>query len=196
MGKLNMKVAIYVRVSTKSQSVDMQLVELEEVAAKSNWVITKVYKDEGYSGSLSSNDRPAMKSLLQDAIRKKFDMVLVWSIDRLARSTANLVQLMMDLHQKGINLYVHKQAIDTSTPSGRMMWQLLGVFAEFEREMIRDRVVTGLERAKEKGVRLGRPPISDDVKNEILRLRAEGLGMVKIGRLLGVGTSQVQKLCK
>ena len=192
---LRMRVAIYVRVSTKKQSVGMQLADLMGVAEKAGWDIVATYQDEGFSGSKSQDERPALKQATQAAVRHEYDLLAVWSIDRLARSTADLVGVMGDLQASKVDLYSHKQAIDTSTPSGRMMWQLLGVFAEFEREMIRDRVIAGIERAKSRGIRLGRPPLGAVAKAKILELRAQGMGLVKIGRTLGVGTSQVQRIC-
>lgn len=191
-----MKVAIYVRVSTQHQSVDMQLADLQAVAGKSGWEVVKIYRDEGISGSLPSEQRPALTELMKDVVRKKFDLVAIWSIDRLARSTLDLMKTMQALQAKKVDLYAHKQAIDTSTPAGRMMWQLLGVFAEFEREMIRERVSAGLRKARNRGVKLGRPRIGADQVSKILALRAQGMGMLKIGKTLGVGTSQVQRLCK
>jgi len=190
-----MKVAIYVRVSTKQQSVDMQLTDIHSVAERSGWNVVKIYRDDGISGSTPSEQRPGLKALMEDVVRKKFDMVAIWSIDRLARSTLDLMKTMQAFQEKKVDLYVHKQAIDTSTPSGRMMWQLLGVFAEFEREMIRERVVAGLAKAKLRGARLGRPTIGKNIEVKILELRAQGMGMLKIGRTLGVGTSQVQRVC-
>jgi len=190
-----MRVAIYVRVSTKKQTVESQMSDLLAVAKKAGWDIVDVFKDEGYSGAKSQNERPALKAAMQAATRREFDLLAIWSIDRLARSTADLVNVMMDLQANKVDLYAHQQAIDTSTPSGRMMWQLLGVFAEFERAMIRERVVSGLENAKARGVRLGRPPLSTEVEEQVLSLRAGGMGLVKIGRTLGIGTSQVQRIC-
>lgn len=191
-----MRLALYVRVSTKKQTVEMQLNDLQAVANRAGWTVVSIYRDEGVSGAKSKDDRPALKDLMKASTRREFDMVAIWSIDRLARSTIDLFHIMMDLHKKGIELYAHQQAIDTSTPSGRMMWQLLGVFAEFERAVIQERVKAGIENARGKGVRLGRPPISKAVEAEILELRSKGLGLVKIGRRLGVGTSQVQRVCK
>ncbi|CAE6724276.1 DNA-invertase hin [Paraburkholderia nemoris] len=190
-----MRVAIYVRVSTKKQTVESQMLDLLAIAKRAGWEIIDVFKDEGYSGAKSQNERPALKAAMQAATRREFDLLAIWSIDRLARSTADLVSVMMDLQANNVDLYAHQQAIDTSTPSGRMMWQLLGVFAEFERAMIRERVIAGLENAKARGVRLGRPPLTPDVKGRVLSLRAGGMGLVKIGRTLGIGTSQVQRIC-
>lgn len=190
-----MRVAIYVRVSTKKQTVDMQLHDLQAVALRSGWNITAIYRDEGISGTKSSDDRPALKQLIRASTRREFDMVAIWSIDRLARSTLDLFHIMLDLHSKRIELYVHKQAIDTSTPSGRMMWQLLGVFAEFERSVIQERVKAGIENARSRGVKLGRPVLSKEIELKIIELRQQGWGMLKIGRTLKVGTSQVQRIC-
>lgn len=191
-----MRVAFYVRVSTKKQSVELQLSDLAAAANRLGWIVVNVYQDVGYSGVLSKDDRPALAQLMQAAMRREFDLIAIWSIDRLARSTVDLFHTMLDLRSRSIELYVHKQAIDTSTPSGKLMWQMLGVFAEFESEIIRERVRAGIATARANGVRLGRPRIDDAVKSEILRLREAGMGMVKIGRILKVGTSQVQRLCK
>ncbi len=128
-------------------------------------------------------------------VRKEFDMVAIWSIDRLARSTVDLFHIMLDLRQKSIELYVHKQAIDTSTPSGRMMWQMLGVFAEFERAVIQERIKAGIDNARATGVRLGRPRITKDAEEKVRELRRQGMGILRIGRTLKMGTSQVQRLC-
>lgn len=190
-----MKVAIYVRVSTKKQSVDLQLTDLHAVALRSGWEIMAIYQDEGFSGAKSKVDRPALNQMMMAAVRKEFDMVAIWSIDRLARSTVDLFHMMLDLRNKNIDLYVHKQAIDTSTPSGRMMWQMLGVFAEFERALIQERVKAGIENARSKGIKLGRPAMDKSIETRILDLRRTGMGMLKIGRTLNVGTSQVQRVC-
>lgn len=191
-----MRVAFYLRVSTKKQNVDFQLSELNQMASRAGWSIIAIYRDEGISGSKGQELRPALDALMKAVVRKEFDMVAIWSIDRLARSTLDLFRIMLEFQQKGVELYVHKQAIDTSTPSGRMMWQMLGVFAEFEKEVIKERVKSGIESAREKGVRLGRPSISSDIENQIHQLRSTGMGMVKIGRTLKVGTSQVQRVCR
>lgn len=155
-----------------------------------------IYQDVGYSGALSKQERPALSQLMQAAMRKEFDLIAIWSIDRLARSTVDLFHTMLDLRERNIELYVHKQAIDTSTPSGKLMWQMLGIFAEFEREIIRDHVRAGIANARMNGVKLGRPQLDRAVRDRVLELRATGMGMVKIGRTLNVGTSQVQKICK
>lgn len=189
-----MKVALYVRVSTKSQSVEMQVAALKSVAEQSGWDIVEIYSDAAVSGTVAGEQRPALAALLADAIRKRFDLVAIWSIDRLGRSTPDLMKTMQVLCAKNINLYAHVQAIDTSTPTGRMMWQLLGIFAEFEHALIKERVTAGIERARENGKRLGRPRLSKMVEASILEMRQKGYGMLKIGRSLNVGTSQVQRI--
>ena len=132
--------------------------------------------------------------MLKDATRGKFDIIMAWSVDRLGRSLQHLVGFLGDLHAAGRDLYLHQQAIDTSTPSGKAMFQMCGVFAEFERGMIRERVNAGLARAKAKGVKLGRKRIAPRLEERILKLRKGGMGILKIGRQLHIGTSAVQRV--
>ena len=127
-------------------------------------------------------------------MRKEIDMVMVWSVDRLGRSLQHLTALLSDIESKGINLYLHQQNIDTSSPSGKMLFQLLGVFAEFERSMIRERVLAGLDRARSQGKRLGRPPIPPITVDKIKRLRDEGMSLRKIAKQVGISTSKVHQL--
>jgi len=121
-------------------------------------------------------------------------MIAAWSVDRLGRSMQHLVGFLTDLRALGCDLYLHQQALDTSTPSGRAMFQMCGVFAEFERAMIVERVNAGLARARARGKRLGRRPVRPSVEARIRELKAEGMGKVKIGRTIGVGTSVVQRV--
>ncbi len=188
------RVAIYIRVSTAEQTTENQRRELEAVAAHRGWTVIEVYEDAGISGGKSRDRRPAFDRLLNDATRGRFDIIAAWSVDRLGRSLQDLVAFLQDVHAAGRDLYLHQQAIDTSTPSGRAMFQMLGVFAEFERGMIRERVNAGLARARAKGVRLGRKPVAPAIERRIRDLRAGGMGILKIGRTLGVGTSVVQRV--
>jgi DNA invertase Pin-like site-specific DNA recombinase len=188
------RVGIYLRVSTNGQTTENQRRELEAVAKRSGWQVVGFYEDAGISGAKGRDKRPAFDRLLEDATARKVDMIAAWSVDRLGRSMQHLVGLLMELQALKCDLYLHQQAIDTTTPSGRAMFQMCGVFAEFEREMIRERVNAGLARAKDKGIRLGRRPVKASVEARIRELRAEGIGILKIGRTLGVGTSVVQRV--
>ncbi|WP_214471762.1 recombinase family protein [Mesorhizobium sp. dw_380] len=151
------RAALYLRVSTKEQTTDNQRMELERVAQAKGWNITVIYEDEGISGAKGRDKRPGYDQLLKDAVRAKFDVVMAWDVSRLGRSLAGLVTALDELHAHGIDLYLHQQAIDTTTPSGKAMFQMTGVFAEFERSMIQERVKAGLLRAKAAGIKLGRP---------------------------------------
>ncbi|MHC2367421.1 DNA invertase Pin-like site-specific DNA recombinase [Bradyrhizobium diazoefficiens] len=138
--------------------------------------------------------RPGFDRLLKDAIGRKANMIAAWSLDRFGRSLQDLIWFLTDLQALGRDVYLHQQALDTSTSSGRAMFQMCGDFAEFERGMIRERVNAGLARAKERGVKLGRRPVKVSVEARIRDLRAQGIGILKIGRTLGIGTSVVQRV--
>lgn len=129
------------------------------MARRSGSEIVGVYEDAGISGARGRDKRPGFDRLLKDATARKINMIAAWSVDRLGRSLQHLVGFLIDLQALGCDLYLHQQALDTSTPSGRAMFQMCGVFAEFERGMIRERVNAGLARAKERGTRLGRRPV-------------------------------------
>ncbi|WP_342740576.1 recombinase family protein [Bradyrhizobium sp. B117] len=188
------RVGIYLRVSTDSQTTENQRRELEAVAARSRWEVVGVYEDAGISGAKGRDKRPGFDQLLKDATARKVNMIATWSVDRLGRSLQDLVGFLTELHALKCDLYLHQQALDTSTPSGRAMFQMLGVFAEFERGMIRERVNAGLARARARGTKLGRRPVKASVEARIRELRAEGMGILKIGRTVGVGTSVVQRV--
>jgi DNA invertase Pin-like site-specific DNA recombinase len=188
------RVGIYLRVSTDSQTTENQRRELEAVAARSGWEVVDFYEDAGISGAKGRDKRPGFDRLLKDATSRKVNMIAAWSVDRLGRSLQDLIGFLTDLQALRCNLYLHQQALDTSTPSGRAMFQMLGVFAEFERGMIRERVNAGLARAKAKGTKLGRRPVKPSIEAKIRALKADGMGILKIGRTVGVGTSVVQRV--
>ena len=142
------RVAIYARVSTSGQTVKNQLQELRKVAERHGWEVVNEYKDRGISGAKGRDRRPQFDAMLKAANRREFDVIMSWSVDRLGRSLQHLVEFLQDVHAKGVDLYLHQQNIDTSTPSGKAMFQMVGVFAEFERSMIRERVMAGLARAR------------------------------------------------
>lgn len=191
------RVAIYARVSTHDQTTENQLQELQHVAKSREWEVVDVFRDEGISGAKGRDKRPELNRLMTDATRRQFEMILVWSVDRLGRSLKHLVELMSEIEALGVGLYLHQQALDTTTPSGRALFQMCGVFAEFERSMISERVKAGLLRARGEGKRLGRKPIGADKEKEILELRSrEKIGIKKIARQVGVGVSVVQRVLR
>jgi len=188
------RIGIYLRVSTDNQTTENQRLELESVANRSGWDVVGVYEDAGISGAKGRDKRPGLDRLLKDVTARKVNMIAAWSVDRLGRSLQDLVAMLNDLQAVGCDLYLHQQALDTSTPSGRAMFQMCGVFAEFERSMIRERVNAGLARARSKGIKLGRRKVKPSVEEQIQELRQGGMGILKIGKILGVGTSVVQRV--
>lgn len=189
------RVAIYTRVSTDQQTTANQERELRAVVERMGWHLTKVYRDEGISGAKSRADRPGFDALCKDASRRQFETVMAWSVDRLGRSLQDLISFLSELHALGIDLFLHQQGLDTATPAGKAMFGMMGVFAEFERAMIRERVKSGLDRARAQGVTLGRPTIDAEKEAAILRdLKAGGVGIQKLAKLHGVGVSAVQRI--
>jgi len=195
--KRHKRVALYVRVSTDHQSVRNHEIELQAVAERHGWTVVTVFKDQGISGAKGRDQRPGFDKLLKGVARGEFDMVAAWSVDRLGRSLIDLVGVLQELHAKHVDLYLHQQGIDTTTPSGKAMFQMMGVFAEFERSMIRERVMAGLARAKDGGTRLGRPATIADDEAKVQMIRAAqdaGKSIRTIAREQGVGIGTVSRL--
>jgi len=190
------RVAIYLRVSTKEQTTENQRRELEVVAGRAGWEVVEVFEDAAVSGAKSREKRPAYDALLKAVARREVDLVAAWSVDRLGRSMQDLVSFLEDLKGHGADLYLHQQALDTTTPSGRALFGMMAVFAEFERAMIQERVNAGLSRAKAQGKKLGRPTLSREMEAKVRALRAEGMGVVKVAKALGIGVSAVQRIDK
>ena len=191
----NRTAAIYTRVSTDRQTAENQERELREIAERMGRSDVEVYRDNGVSGAKSRAERPAFDTLCKDATRRRFDMVMAWSVDRLGRSLQDLVAFLSELHALGIDLFLHQQGVDTTTPAGKALFQMMGVFAEFERAMIRERVKSGLERAKAHGKRLGRRPIDADKEAAIRAdLVAGAAGIIKLAKVHGVGVGTVQRI--
>jgi DNA invertase Pin-like site-specific DNA recombinase len=188
------RAALYLRVSTDGQTTENQRLALEAVAAQRGWGVVAVYDDAGISGTKGRDKRPGLDKLLNDAARARFDVVMCWAMDRLGRSLAGLIDALRTLEAGHVDLFLHQQAIDTTTPPGRMFFHVTGAFAEFERDMIRSRVNAGLDRARAKGTRLGRPTVKAKVENAIRDRLAAGDGMVKVAKALGVGVSTVQRV--
>ena len=192
-----MTAILYARVSTKNgQSVQRQIDELQVVAEKSGWDISEILCDEGISGAKGRKDRPAFDKALKLITQRKADRLMVWSVDRLGRSLKDLVETMEEINAAGADLYIHTQALDTSTPAGRAMFGMLSIFSSFERELIRERVISGLDKALREGKRLGRKPIPPITKKKVIELRALGLPQQKIANKVGISTGKVCQILK
>lgn len=191
------RVALYLRVSTSGQTTANQARELKTVADRHSWNVVQTFSDNGVSGAKSRKDRPGLDELLKGVARRDFDMVAAWSVDRLGRSLQDLIEVLSELHAKGVDLYLHQQGLDTSTPSGRAMFQMMGVFAEFERVIIRERVLSGVARAKAEGVTLGRPALEDSDAGKVTAIKAAlaaGKGIRRIARDLQAGVGTVLRI--
>ena len=187
-----MRVAIYCRVSTTQQDDEAQYDELVALCKRSRWQVARIYREK-ISGAKSAADRPELKKLLIEAKQRQFDKVLVWSADRLARSMRHLMTILGELHDCNVQLFSYKQGVDTSTPMGSMLWQFLGIFAEFEHGIRRERQAIGIAKARERGVRFGRPKLARVKQLEIIKLRRKGLGINTIARQLRVGSGSVMR---
>ncbi len=185
------KVAIYARVSTDGQTVENQLRELRAVAKRERWKIVKVFRDDGISGAKGRDQRPGFNDLCKSVTQGKIEMVAAWSVDRLGRSLQDLATFLTELHAKDVDLYLHQQGLDTSTPAGRAMFGMMAVFAEFERAMIQERIKAGLARTDKKS---GRPRVSAEIEEAVREARAAGKGQLKISRELGIGVSTVRRV--
>jgi DNA invertase Pin-like site-specific DNA recombinase len=208
MSKTARRAALYVRVSTDHQSVENQIAELRQVAERRGWSIVEVYRDAGISGAKSRHQRPGLDTMLNDASRRRFDVVMAWAIDRLGRSLIDLLSTIGHLEAVGVDLYLDQQHLDTTTPTGKLLFQITGAFAEFERSMIRQRVNAGLAPIKAKIARgekftskagiirrnLGRPGAEPEKVERARQELARGTGIGKTARLTGLGTGTVQKL--
>jgi DNA invertase Pin-like site-specific DNA recombinase len=190
------RVALYARVSTDDQTTENQVRELKAASERHGWDVVAQFVDHGISGAKGRDKRPQFDALLKGVARREFDMVAAWGVDRLGRSMTDLLSFLGELQGKGVDLYLHQQAVDTSTPAGRALFQMCGVFAEFERAMIQERVKAGIARyrANPKNKPWGAGKTAPEVEDAIRVLRAEGMGKLKIGRTLGIGTSVVQRV--
>jgi DNA invertase Pin-like site-specific DNA recombinase len=202
------RAALYVRVSTDAQTVENQIRELNQIAERRGWQVVEIYRDAGISGAKGRDKRPGLDAMLTDASRRKFDVVMSWAIDRLGRSLIDLLGTIQHLEACSVDLYLDQQAIDTTTPAGKLMFQITGAFAEFERSMIRTRVNAGLKRAKDEikrnghfvtkhgevKKRLGRPGADPDKLRKARAELAKGIGIVKIAKAVGLGVGTVARL--
>ena len=187
--------AIYSRCSTSVQTVENQIRELKQIAGRKGLTIVGEFSDVGISGAKGRDTRSGFDDLIKGAVRKDFDVILVWSVDRLGRSLQDLVSFLNEIHSVDCDLYIHQSGIDTTTPAGKMMFQMCGVFAEFERGMIRERVIAGQSRAKAQGKHIGRPSnLNEGLVHSIKYMREQGVGISKIAKDLKVGVSTIYKV--
>ena len=191
------KVVIYARVSTLDQTVDNQLIELRDHCSKMGWEIVKEYTDEGLSGTLSREKRPALNAMIKDGYRKKFDTVVCWDISRLGRSMKELIMFLSDMKDRGIGICSVRQGFDTSTSMGEIMFQFVGILSSWEREMIRERTLAGLDRAKSEGKILGRKKVTNDkITAQIIELRNDKKSIREIASDVGVSNGTVSNVLK
>jgi DNA invertase Pin-like site-specific DNA recombinase len=190
------RAVLYLRVSTLDQTTANQERELREVASRMGCDIVQVYRDHGISGAKGRDKRPAFDALCRAAARREFDVVMAWSVDRLGRSLQDLIGFLSEIHALHIDLYLHQQGLDSATPAGKAMFQMLGVFSEFERSMIQERVRAGLARARSEGKQLGRPRVDEKTEHAIqAALKAKDRpGVRQIAASLGVGVGTVQRI--
>lgn len=185
------KAAIYARVSTSDQTVANQAPEVREYAKRRDWQVVAEYVDEGVSGAKDS--RPGLDRLMRDARRRKFDAVIVVRFDRFARSTTHLLSALEEFRALGIDFVSIREAVDTSTPMGRMVFTICAAVAELERSLIQERVRAGIDRARKEGVRFGRPRKGFDYKRAVA-LRDKGWSIRRIAKELGVSRSTIQRI--
>jgi DNA invertase Pin-like site-specific DNA recombinase len=195
--KSPMKRAIlYLRVSTPDQTTANQERELREVAARMGIEVVKTYHDHGISGAKGRDKRPAFNAMCKALARREANMVMAWSVDRLGRSLQDLVTFLSEIHALGVDLFLHQQGLDTTTPSGKAMFGMLSVFSEFERAMIQERVRAGLARAKAEGKRLGRPKVNGDVETAIRAALKRKESVRQISAQVGVSPGTVQRISR
>jgi DNA invertase Pin-like site-specific DNA recombinase len=185
------RVALYLRVSTDSQTVENQRLELKAIADRLGWTIVEELADEGISGAKGRDQRPAFDRLMHMVTRKEIDLIACWSVDRLGRSLQHLVTFLGEINERGVDLYLHTQGLDTSTPAGRAMFGMLSVFSNFERELIKSRILAGLQRSTKKSGRPALPPI---MVEKIQRTLRSGLSINATARKLKVGVGTVHRI--
>ncbi len=189
------RAALYLRVSTDRQTVENQAKALEAVAAHRGWELVATYSDKGVSGAKGRKDRPQFDQMLKDAQRGKFDVIMAFALDRIGRSLSDLLGTIKHLDECRVDLFVDRNTIDTTTPTGKLLFHITGAFAEFERDMIVQRVNAGLDRARAKGTVLGRPRIDESIETAIRKALAKGdKGILKIASELSVGSGTVQRI--
>jgi len=194
MTKQKKTVAIYARVSTDKQKVDMQIRELRQFAKRTGWTIYQEYIDQSFTGA--NINRPAFQKMMEAARKRKFNILLVWKLDRLSRSLKDLINTLDTLGTCGVDFISYDNNLDTSTPTGKLVFQIVGAVAEFEKDIIRERVIAGLVNARSKGKRLGRPPIPRPTLEKAKEMRSQKISFREIGRTLGIDEGTIRKRFK
>ena len=191
-----MRAVIYTRISTlNNQTIDNQLNVLRRVAEKKGLEVVREISDEGISGAKGRDEREGFNELITGSIQKEWDIILVWDVSRLGRSLKHLVSFLEDVQSAKCDLYIHQSGIDTSTASGKMMFGMLSVFSEFERSMIKARVIAGQQRAKAEGKHIGRKTnVNEGTVNAVKRLRANNVPIKRIAKDLHIGVGTVYKV--
>ena len=192
---MNRKAVIYSRVSTNEQTVENQLKVLREVAEKRGLEVVREISDEGISGAKGRDERPGFDELIKGSVKNEWDIILVWDVSRLGRSLKHLVSFLEDIQSAHCDMYIHQSGIDTSTASGKMMFGMLSVFSEFERSMIRERVIAGQQRAVANGVKLGRKTnVNDGIITAVYHMRQNNVSIKRIAKDLQIGVGTVYKI--
>ena len=192
------RVGLYLRVSSGEQTIETQRMGLVAACEARGWRIVEEFEDKGISGAKGREKRPGFDRLLRAATTRKIDVVAARSVDRLGRSLQDLVGFLGELHGAGVDLYLDRPGVDTSTPAGKALFQMLGLFAEFERSIIQERVKAGMERARKHGTKsgkpIGQPPLAQAKVEAIRAQLTRGTGILKTARLCGTGVSAVQRV--
>jgi len=188
------KVGCYYRVSTKNQTILNQKLELESLAERMGYEIVAEYKDEGISGAKNRDERPALNAMMKDAVRGKFEMILCYDLSRLGRNLEELIRIMNEMNSLNINLFFYREAINTDTSSGKLMFSMFGVLAQWEKSLISERIISGINRARTQGKKIGRPStFNEGLMQAVRKMREKGMGIVAISRTLGIGVSSVYR---
>ena len=192
---MNRKAVIYSRVSTNEQTVENQLRVLREVAEKRGLEVVREISDQGISGAKGRDERQGFDELIKGSVKNEWDIILVWDVSRLGRSLKHLVSFLEDIQSAHCDMYIHQSGIDTSTASGKMMFGMLSVFSEFERSMIRERVIAGQQRAVANGVKLGRKTnVNDGIITAVYHMRQNNVSIKRIAKDLQIGVGTVYKI--
>lgn len=195
--KVSKRAVIYTRVSTQHQNTENQLIALRQTAASMGWIVVKELTDNGISGAKGRDGRPGFNALHNMVQRREIDVVMCWDVSRLGRSIQDLVAFMNEVQAVGVDLFIQQQAINTATPSGRMVFSIFSALGEYERELIRDRINAGLNRARSEGKKLGRPSmVNDALVTSVKMLRESGHSIHGIAKQLKIGVGTAQKILK